>query len=299
MPKVSVVIAIYNAEPYLSESIGSILEQTLKDIEIIIVNDGSTDSSLLTVEKLTNKDNRVKIINAPHKGAAMSRNAGLEHVKGKYISILDADDIFDKNMLYHMYKQAETYGSELVVCPFRYINQKNATKIGLTIPSEKIDINNFSPLEISESLFQLTSPNAWSKLFKTELIQNNKIKFQNLSSCNDVYFTYYALVLSKKISILNNSYVSYRNCNQTSISSNRGEKWHNIIHALTKLKNTLFIKKQNTIYINSFTRRALRCLEYELQFINSTEEINKFLIESSELTKKIAEINKTSLQIEH
>ena len=97
-PKISVVVPVYNAEEYLKESLDSIVNQTLKDIEIICVNDGSTDSSLQILQQYAAKDNRITILSQPNSRLGATRNAGITVAKGKYITFLDADDFFELTM---------------------------------------------------------------------------------------------------------------------------------------------------------------------------------------------------------
>ena len=114
--KVSVVMPVYNAEKYLAKSIESMLSQTLKEIELILVNDGSKDNSLKICEEYKNKDNRVTVINKKNEGACISRNTGIEKAKGKYIQLVDADDYIENNMLEEQYNLAEKTNAEVVMC---------------------------------------------------------------------------------------------------------------------------------------------------------------------------------------
>lgn len=97
MPKLSVIVPVYNVEKYLKECINSIINQTLKDIEIICVNDGSTDNSLKILEELSQLDNRIKIINKENGGLASARNAGMKVASGEYYTFIDSDDFIDTN----------------------------------------------------------------------------------------------------------------------------------------------------------------------------------------------------------
>ena len=115
MPKVSVIIPVYNVEKYLHECLDSLLNQTLKDIEIIAVDDGSTDSSLKILKDYAKKDKRLKVLTQENKGAGAARNLGMKHATGSYLSILDSDDYFDHSMLELLYKKAEKTKAKDVV----------------------------------------------------------------------------------------------------------------------------------------------------------------------------------------
>ena len=114
--KVSVIIPVYNSEQYLIKCLETIINQTLKDIEIICVDDGSTDSSLQILQDFSNIDNRIKIIKQQHEGTGVARNKGLSVTKGKYLSFLDSDDFFELNILEDLYNCAEKNNTDSVVC---------------------------------------------------------------------------------------------------------------------------------------------------------------------------------------
>ena len=120
--KVSVIIPVYNVEQYLNQCLDSVINQTLKDIEIICVDDGSTDNSFKMLEEYAQKDNRIKVIHQKNKGAAAARNEGLYIAQGKYLSFLDSDDFFEIDMLEQMYNCAEKYNTDIVVCKSKVIS---------------------------------------------------------------------------------------------------------------------------------------------------------------------------------
>ena len=125
-PKISVVVPVYNAEKYIKESLDSIVNQTLKEIEIICVNDGSTDSSLQILKQYATKDNRITILSQPNSRLGATRNAGITVAKGQYITFLDADDFFELNMLEKSYEKARLTNSDIVV--WRAKEYNNVTK---------------------------------------------------------------------------------------------------------------------------------------------------------------------------
>ena len=113
MVKVSVVIPVYNVEGYLEECLDSVINQTLEDIEIICINDGSTDNSLEILEEYAKKDNRIKILNQENQGISATRNNGLKICKGKYICFLDSDDYLELNALMETYDISEKYSLDI------------------------------------------------------------------------------------------------------------------------------------------------------------------------------------------
>ena len=116
MPKVSVIIPVYNVEKYLSECLDSVVNQTLKDIEIICVNDGSPDGSAAILEEYAQKDNRIKVITQENRGLSEARNSGLKIASGEYIAFLDSDDYIDLKFFEQLYKRGIESNSDVVVC---------------------------------------------------------------------------------------------------------------------------------------------------------------------------------------
>ena len=114
-PKVSIIIPVYNAEKYLLRCVDSLVNQTLKEIEIILVDDFSTDNSGILCDELALKDERIKVIHKKNEGAGFARNAGIEIAKGKYIGFVDSDDYVDVKMYESMYNVAEKYSTDFVM----------------------------------------------------------------------------------------------------------------------------------------------------------------------------------------
>ena len=124
--KVSVILPVYNVEKYLKQCLDTIVGQTLKEIEILCVDDGSTDDSVQILKEYEQKDHRIKVLSQKNAGAGAARNLGLRHASGKYLSFLDSDDFFEPDMLETAYEQAERYQAEMVV--FRsnqYLTEKD------------------------------------------------------------------------------------------------------------------------------------------------------------------------------
>ena len=125
MPKVSIVVPIYNVEKYLRECLDSIVNQTLKDIEIICVNDGSTDSCPQILEEFSKKDNRIKVINKANSGYGASMNIGLAAATGEYIGIVESDDFVKTNMFEDLYNLAKENDADVVKSDWFYYWTKN------------------------------------------------------------------------------------------------------------------------------------------------------------------------------
>jgi len=242
MTKVSVIIPVYNAASFLRQCINSIIHQTLSDIEIIMVNDGSTDGSNTILKEYALQDNRITILNQENKGAGAARNAGLRAATGKYLSFLDADDFFEPEMLEKLYNRCEETDADIAICKANaYDNQKGELTgdLGWTTFAGIPDKPVFSYKDV-DRFFQCCSSVAWDKFFRKSFVENSGISFQEIRFCNDVYFVHTLLCLTEKIATINEYFVTYRQNIPTSIFATAIKDplcfYQSIKATLTKLK---------------------------------------------------------------
>lgn len=134
--KVSVIVPVYNSRKYLKECIESIINQDLEEIELILVNDGSTDNSLDICQKYAMKDSRIKIIDKPNGGVSSARNAGILAASGEYIGFVDSDDWIQSEMYSNMYKNIKETGSDICICNYIEESFGNSKPITLNIKKE-------------------------------------------------------------------------------------------------------------------------------------------------------------------
>ncbi len=211
-PKVSVIIPVYNVEHYLRECLDSVINQTLKEIEIICVDDGSTDNSLDILLEYAAKDKRMTIIRQQNLHAGVARNAGLAVARGEYLSFLDSDDFFELNMLEKV--QMHIHKNQAEVCIFNCYFYDNKTKRRSsptwTLKEEYIHSNIFSSKDIALNIFQLTNNWPWNKIFSKSYILKQKLFFQNTCHTNDTYFVALAIANAEKITVLNEKLLNYR-----------------------------------------------------------------------------------------
>lgn len=226
-PDVSVILPIYNVEKFLRQCLDSVVSQTLKNIEIICVDDGSTDNSLNILKEYMEKDKRIIILQQENKGAGVARNAGLAIARGKYLSFLDSDDFFELDMLQTLYENAENNNADIIVHDvYLYDNETKETSLPTWIfkqeqlPQKVV----FNYIDIPNYIFSFSHTAAWNKLFKHSFISHESIKFQPLSNSNDFYFVCLALVLAKRISIVNKRLLYYRTNNKQSLSNKKERK---------------------------------------------------------------------------
>ena len=193
MVKVSVVIPIYNVEEFLDECLTGIVNQTLTDIEIICINDGSTDGSLKILTKYADKDNRIKIINQENKGHAVASNRGIDLAKGEYLYLMDSDDIVELTALEETYNYARKKKVDFVL--FQAINYDYSDDkyyeseiYNMDRLYDCVGDSVFNYKDIGDLVFAIpVTP--WSKLYKNSFIQRNNIRFpEGLVFDDNIFF---------------------------------------------------------------------------------------------------------------
>lgn len=262
-PKVSVIIPVYNVAEYLRECLDSVINQTLKEIEIICVDDGSTDNSLEILKEYAAKDKRITILKQKNLHAGVARNAGLAVACGEYLSFLDSDDVFKLNMLEDTSKKADEDDSDVVI----YSAHKKDYQLNKMLDMPWLCKHKDGILyvdDIKDKVFDLTSPNCWNKLFRRKNIQKHKLHFQNLLNANDVYFSYMAVILAEKLSILNTPFVLYRYNTGKQITSRLSELSPSNIYLALKAVKESTLKYRNDQYLQyEFHMRCIYSLLYQ------------------------------------
>ena len=210
MPKVSVIIPVYNVEKYLRKCLESIFKQTYKNIEIIVVNDGSTDGSCQVLNDLKEEDDRLIIINKKNGGLSSARNAGIEAATGEYLVFVDSDDWIDEKYIENMYVISDTYDCDIVQCGYESVFFDDSN-----IKEDKSNINRqpllYTVKEFSYTTYTLLSWQcnlAWNKLYKKSLFQN--IRFP-VGKIHEDEFTIYKVVWSaNRIGVVSDKLYYYR-----------------------------------------------------------------------------------------
>ena len=215
LKKVSVVIAAYNSEQFIGECLDSLISQTYKNLEIICVNDGSTDGTLSVLEKYKDIDSRIIVFTKANegKGAASARNMGLDYASGEYVFVLDSDDFFEADMIEGCVAVAEKNSSEVVVYGADMYDN-NLKKIVKSYGSIKLDWAPkkewFTYEDCTEVIYQISELVAWNKMYKRSLIEDNKLRFDPIPISDDQFVPVIAMVTAKRISVIGKNYLHYR-----------------------------------------------------------------------------------------
>ena len=271
--KVSVIVPCYNVERFLHECLDSILNQSLKEIEIICIDDGSTDKTIEILDTYTKKDSRLTYITQENQYAGVARNKGMEIARGKYLSFLDSDDFFEPIMLEEMYHQCEKDTADFCITGgATYDMSTNEVTYKYKVRHEKLPSKiPFSYKDIPNDIFSASFIAPWSKLYKKSFIDKNKLQFQALQRSNDYFFTQSAMVLANRITIVDRCLFTYRIGTSTSLVETMDQNPFCFYKANKALYDLL---QEHSIYEDvkkSFKRSALSGAHHALSMLKTKE----------------------------
>lgn len=240
MPKLSVLVPIYNVEKYLDECLASLAKQTLEDIEIICINDGSTDNSPKILQKYAKKYSNFVVINKQNSGYGDSMNKGLEKATGEYIGIVESDDFIESDAFKKLYELAHKTKADIVKTNYFY-HSKDGDVLHEVIKNQKLG----TPLSLADDTsILLEEPGIWSAIYRRKFLQENKINFRTTpgASYQDTGFHFKSFCAAKRIVYTDEAYLHYRVDNASS-SVKSLEKINYIVGEYAEIEE--FIKKYN------------------------------------------------------
>ena len=265
IPKVSIIIPVYNVEPYLKQCLDSVINQTLKDIEIIVINDCSTDNSLQIIKDFTDKHKNIKIIdNKKNEGLYKTRNMGLEIATGQYIGFVDSDDYIEKNMYEIMYLKAKDTNADIISCNYLILfdnkaRKKTLKKIDFSYSMNLLKASNNKLVGAENILFD--TPVSWNKIFRKDFLIKNNINFDSkIKTTYDAYFNRICFFKANKIVYIPEFLYIYRKFRKESIRNKKDIK--NIYDFLTVSQKLINYVKENNLehllpYCNYIAIRTL------------------------------------------
>ncbi len=232
MPKVSLIIPVYNVENYIEKCLNSVVNQTLKDMEVIIVNDGSKDSSKQKIEKYLKKYPGIKYLEKENGGLSDARNYGMQYATGEYIAFLDSDDYVEETMYEEMYNVAQKEAADMVECNFIWeYPDKKREDIGAVYNSKR-------------EMVEKARVVAWNKLIKRELLEKTGVKFPIGLRYEDVEFFYKLVPYLEKVSFVKKCFVHYIQ-RGNSIANTQNIRTKEIF---TVLQNVISYYRENGFY---------------------------------------------------
>lgn len=278
MIKVSVIIPVYNVEKYLRQCMDSVLNQTLKEIEIICVNDGATDGSAEILEEYAKKDSRVQVIVQKNAGAGAARNNGMAAASGKYLSFLDADDFFEPDMLEKAYELAEKDQADFVVYKSDQFHTDKNEFVQVSWVVREKELPPYQPFhhrQMTDNIFKVFVGWAWDKLYRKEFVDKHGLRFQEQRTSNDMLFVFGAVALAERISVLPEVMVHQRRDAEDSLSKTRENSWWCFYDALIALRELL---KKNHLYGELAKDYINYALHFTLWNYNTLAESTKPLL---------------------
>ena len=262
--EVSVVIPIYNAEKTIKNCVDSALKQNLESLEVILVNDGSNDSTAEILEQY-NSNPKIKIFHQLNKGVSAARNKGLSHASGEYVFFLDSDDVLDDGILYKMYQFAKKNKIDLLSCwhkePATTQYGGNENKSASFIARTKEEIGNH--------FVDIFPRSVWAKLFLRRRIEENNITFSTeMSLGEDMSFVYQYLMVSRSIAVIDGVYYNVQNVNPKSLSKRyvnniehslliQNQLWNQLLEVYPKIEENYYKQHMDfrfylaSLYVNN------------------------------------------------
>ncbi len=278
-PKVSVIIPVYNAEPYLRECLDSVIGQTLQNIEIFCVDDGSKDTSYQTLTEYAAKDARIRIFRQGNRGAGAARNLALQYARGEYLAFLDADDYFDRSLLALTTQIMDREASDVIITAANKLNQQT----GKITPYKALFWDNipdhtpFAAREMADHVLTDFQNWPWNKVYRRSYIEKLGLTFQEIPRSNDVAFVMNALAMAERISILNQQLIYRRENTGTSLQQTNAQTPLSFWNAYLEAKRRLQQYGVFETFERSFLNKLLEIIFYNLRVIKTKEGYEKIV----------------------
>ena len=227
MEKISVIVPVFKTEKYLNRCIKSIVNQTYKNLEIILVDDGSTDNCPKICDDWSNKDDRIVVIHKKNGGVSSARNIGINHSNGKYISFVDSDDYIDQDMLSKLVNCLKEKKSDISICNY-YPNTFDFFEL-----DKKIKIDVFYNMLFDKKYYR---GYLWNKLYRSDIIKNNQLFFDdNICICEDLLFNCKYALHCCNASVVNEKLYYYNDDSDSALNSPLTEKYLTVLDAYDKI----------------------------------------------------------------
>ena len=291
----SVIIPAYNVEKYIERCINSVLNQYLKNIEIIVIDDGSKDKTSDICLKISENNKNIIYKKVQNGGCSAARNLGISMAKGKYIAFLDSDDWVDSDMYINMIEEAEKNQADIVICGFKKLDENKNLLSTVKIPKRN---NKNEYIDCTTEWF--ASP--CNKIYKRDLLEKNNIRFLlNIYTGEDMFFNFISFFYSKNIISLDKPYYNYF-MNQNSVSNN----YKNRTDFYIVIRELIFFYKRNGVYEENINK-IRECFKYHgimypfdvLQKLseNKVENWKRFYIKIKEEINRLKEIETIDIKI--
>ena len=267
-PKVTVIVPVYNVEEYLPQCLGSIVGQSYRNLEIICVNDGSTDSSGRILDRFVRQDDRIKVLTQENKGLSAARNSGLSHMAGDFVAFIDADDYVSFDYIEKLYFCLVQNQADFSLCQFKSVGVSPKDRPLAFVFNPRVEGQNcpLNPIQLP--------PMAWGKLFKASIIKQYNLIFPAGLIYEDNYWNFMMCSHATKCAAIREELYFYRENNPSSIMKKvqfDGEKKYDIIKVCCRIREDLE-KDKNTYLLNILDQFVQKQIRFLARFHNITQE---------------------------
>ena len=302
MAEVSMIVPVYQVEKYIAQCIESILNQTFKDFELILIDDGSKDQSGSICDLYAAKDDRILVIHTENRGAAAARNVGLEHASGRYITFLDGDDYLDEHMIARMYEEIEHSEYDMVVCDFLNLLPDEEDNFIVHLQEETVNGRNVLEHLKNERNYGLWTI-VWNKIYKREVLEN--LRFPDGKYFEDEFFSNQLYLFSNQIHVIPDVLCYHRVLASSTMNTQKIENYLDLLDALQERLDIYFkydysedeIYKVLIFLLDSFTK----CVRAKFSGTNKkrVEQTRRFIkiVSRRLMGKNLSFVKKSSLVI--
>lgn len=286
-PKISVIIPAYNIEDYIATCLFSIINQSFKDIEILVIDDGSKDKTAEIVEIFGQFDKRIKLIKQENQGAGNAKNNALKLAVGKYIMFVDSDDCLENNAIEIAYDTIFNQKAEVVVFGANGILDEKKVKCLYGIERTPKNILNkiVTQSEIYKNIFKLPVV-AMCKIYDTSFLKNNNILFQGTKTGEDQFFHIKTILLAKRVFVLGKNLYCYRKKRKNSLTFSKRKNENSVIYNFYAIEE--FLKNENlpnTVKLKILNKYFVKCVSwlgkcaenYRIEYFNDLEKFCTFV----------------------
>lgn len=285
IPKISVIIPVYNAGQYIEECLNSVLQQTFEEIEILCIDDCSSDDSVEKIGQMANEDSRIVLIcNERNLGAGETRNRGIMLAKGKYFFSLDADDFLASDAIEKLYRCAEAHGLQLCFCSHATYHEGDG-KLGKSSQTADVFLQRyqnqvFSWNDVRRYIYQNIFCVPWNRLYRTDFVRESSIRFPKLSNSEDFFFGEAIVAAADRmgVAIAEKPLVYYRLGREGQVSSTVGQKPYCMLESVKLLYRFLKETHKWEGVERSYHTIVLDVLRFPLRFVEHQERMIKQLV---------------------
>ncbi len=301
--KISVIMPVYNDRDYIRPAMDSVLSQTLSEIEVICIDDGSTDSSYEIIKEYQKSDERIRIVTEANAGPALARNNGMRRARGEYLAFLDADDFYEPTFLESLYTYAKKEDLDIAIAPYDIYNSRRA-RFEAAVEADHYEIYNgggsvTSKNEHPDTILASTVGSAWNKIFRREFVELKGLSFlQDVKMYEDVYFTVTALSLAERVGVVKGILMHHRVHNEQQRAKVFSKYYSQVPKVYSKIREFLMQKGMFLpLSVSYLNLSASRC--YKIYNLLSSESKEKFWdLLHGEYCEKIGWTNFTSQNFE-